>query len=619
MSLKRFLAPNIATVIVLALLWFSGVESLMISGDQDKQNIKKFMDVNQKVVDNYYDEVDKTMIFKDALRGFSSNISDTALSVSDTPIDTTFSDDFEIASVSEAVRKFEEAYHFLKNNSSKEEDMDKRTEDAIQGLFANLDPHSIYIESRQSEDIQAEFDGKFEGIGVQFQIIDDTIRVISAISGGPSDKLGIQSGDRIVEIGDENAVGFSEQDVQDRLRGEQGTTVRVGIERPFTDGVLDFDIERDEIPIHTVDSSHMLDDKTGYIKINRFAATTHEEFMEGMEKLEAEGMERIILDMRNNPGGYLEQAIQVANEFFPRNTKLVSTESRHRQFTSEYRTRADGRYKDMPVIALVNEGSASGSEIVSGAIQDHDRGLIVGSRSFGKGLVQQQYELDDASNIRVTISRYFTPSGRLIQRPYEGGREQYAYELRERSHDVTGDVDEFIENIPDTLKYSTEAGRTVYGGGGIIPDHIVQPDYDKLSILMGRTAVHAQFVRSYIDNKGPEFRETYEEDFSKFKDEFSWDESDLADLKVKLEDRGLEIDDDQESPEFKDDKLIMSSSDYESQLQRSQIFVKSELARNIWGEQERYIVLNDGFDKAVEVAAGLWDDVQALTAMSRED
>lgn len=612
MSLKRFLAPNVATLVILAILWLSGVDSLFMSYDKDRQNIKKFMDVNQKIVENYVDEVDENQLFKNAIRNMVSNLSDTTLTVSNTPIDTTF-EDLRISSLNESVSKFEQAYQYVKNNSE-EEDLEKLTENAVKGLFKNLDPHSIYIEAKQSEQIQAEFDGKFQGIGVQFQIIEDTIRVISAISGGPSEKLGIQSGDRIVEIEGENAVGFSEQDVQDRLRGEKGTNVKVGIKRPFADGILEFDIERDEIPIHTVDSSHMLDDKTGYIKINRFAATTHQEFMDGMSEMEDEGMERIILDMRGNPGGYLEQAIRIANEFFPRNTELVSTKSRHPQFTSNYRSRADGRYKDMPVIVLINGGSASGSEIVSGAIQDHDRGLIVGSRSFGKGLVQQQFEMDDRSNIRVTISRYFTPSGRLIQRPYKDGREAYAYELAERSHDVTGDVDQFIENIPDSLKYETKAGRTVYGGGGIIPDHIIQPDFDKLSILMNRTFVHSEFVRNYIDNKGPEFRETYGDDFDKFLHEFTWDSEDRENIKAKLKDRGMVIDDDRESPELEDNKLYISTEDYNESMKRSEIYVKAELARNIWGMHERFIVLNKGWDKTVEVAKNLWDDVQALTA-----
>lgn len=612
MSLKRFLAPNIATLIILAILWLSGVDSLFMSHDQDRQNIKKFMDANQKIVQNYVDEVDQTQLFKDAIRQMAENVSDTTLSISGTPLDTTFSD-LKISSVNESVTRFERAYQYVKNNAQ-DEDLYKLTENAVKGLFKNLDPHSIYIEARQSEQIQTEFDGKFQGIGVQFQIIEDTIRVISAISGGPSEQLGIQSGDRIVEIEGDNAVGFSEQQVQDRLRGEKGTNVKVGIMRPFTDGILEFDIERDEIPIHTVDSYHMLDDNTGYIKINRFAATTHEEFISGMRELEEQGMERIVLDMRSNPGGYLEQAIRISNEFFPRNTELVATQSRHPQFTTNYRSRVDGRYKDMPVIALVDGGSASGSEIVSGAIQDHDRGLIVGSRSFGKGLVQQQYELDDNSNIRVTISRYFTPSGRLIQRPYQDGREAYAYELMERGHDVTGDVEDFIENIPDSLKYETKSGRTVYGGGGIIPDHIVQPDYDKLSILMRRTFVHAEFVRNYIDRKGPEFRDTYGEDFNKFLAEFTWDDEDRENLKVKLEERGLVIDDEQESPEFKENELHISTEDYNRSMERSEIYVKAELARNIWGMHERFIVLNNGWDKTVEIAKSLWDDVYALMA-----
>ncbi len=381
-----------------------------------KQTFKKYVEAQRQILDNYVEKVKLESLYKNSIKGLVTNLDDSTATLEGTPADTTF-ENLEVSGLRESVQKFGAAYSYI-SETYPDENMDKRTEDAIRGMFEALDPHSIYIEAKQSEAIEETFEGKFQGIGIQFNVIQDTITVVSPIAGGPSDKLGIRSGDRIIGIEDSSAVGFTNEQVRDALRGPKGSEVEVTIKRPNVEENLSFTITRDDIPLYTVDTSYMLDDNTGYVKINRFAATTHEEFMEAMSELNQQNMEQLVLDLRGNPGGYLGQAIAITEEFFSKGTKIVSTRSRHLRFTDTYFSRKNGEYKDTPVIVLVNEGSASASEIVSGAIQDHDRGLIVGQRTFGKGLVQQQYGLVDSSNIRVTISRYYTPSGRLIQKPY---------------------------------------------------------------------------------------------------------------------------------------------------------------------------------------------------------
>ncbi|MEX0929813.1 MAG: S41 family peptidase, partial [Balneolales bacterium] len=543
MTLKKFLAPNIATILVFFFAWFAGFESIFIGKNSDEKNIEKYIEAQSKIYENYVDILDIDELYKNSMRGFVRNLQDTTLSLSGTPLDTNFTD-INISSVKESVSSFERAYRYMANNAA-DENIDKRVEDAIKGMFNKLDPHSIYINAESSEDIQEQFTGKFQGVGIQFQVLNDTITVISAISGGPSEQLGIQSGDRIVTIDDSVSVGFTEQDVVNHLRGPKGTVVKVGIQRPMNRDRLNFEIVRDDIPLHTVDASYMLDDQTGYIRVNRFAATTHQEFITAMSKLDELGMNRLMLDMRGNPGGYLEQAVRITNEFFPRGTNLVATQSRHSRFTSEYRANRNGRYIDLPVIMLVDEGSASGSEIVSGALQDHDRALIVGRRTFGKGLVQQQYKLADNSNIRVTISRYNTPSGRLIQKPYSKGREEYAYEVHSRERDASGDIEHFIQNIPDSLTFKTTAGRSVYGGGGVLPDHIVQTDTTTNFVytLMRGRQVASTFVREYLDHNSDTFRGEWEHRFSDFQSDFRWSESSRDKFKEILLSNGMVLSD----------------------------------------------------------------------------
>ena len=496
-----------------------------------------------------------------------------------------------------------------------------RTEDAIQEMFENLDPHSIYIEPKKSERIKEDFAGKFQGIGIQFDIIQDTITVITAISGGPSDQLGIMGGDKIVKIDGESAVGYNNSDVINTLRGEKGSTVHVTIKRPSVNENIEFDIVRDDIPLKTVDTYYMMDDKTGYIKINRFAATTHEEFMDSMDKLKDKGMERLILDLRHNPGGYLTQAIAIAEEFFPKGTKLVSTKSRHDRFTSQYYSRKQGSYTEKPLIVLVNEGSASASEIVSGAIQDHDRGLIVGSRSFGKGLVQQQYELVDGSNIRVTISRYYTPSGRLIQKPYGNGREDYVYEIYKRDN-TREDAREFINHVPDSLKYSTDAGRTVYGGGGIVPDHLIQDDTTRNGSVfnfMRRKRIGFNMVQSFLDKKGDEFRNEWQDKYDTFRTDYKIPENEMDELYKRMQKKGLAVTDTVSEPEFKNDTLYVTQKHYENVEWMLSSYLKAEIGRQIWDMRRYYQLINDAFDVTLDKTMELWDEVRALEKIANNN
>jgi len=619
MSLKNYLTPSLISIIVLALLYVSGVDRVLAGSNSHEVNLKKFAEVQQKIIENHVDEISIEDLYKNSLRGFVRRLSDTTLTIEGTPLDTTFTD-INITSLRQSFTSFERAYLFLANNTTVEEDLDERVEDAIIAMFRPLDPHSVYIRPETSERIQDEFTGRFEGIGIQFQVIDDTITVISAISNGPSDQLGIRSGDRIVKIDGETSVGFSEQDVVRSLRGPKGTKVTVGILRPGTRHMLDFEIERDEIPIYTVDSSYMLDDVTGYIRVNRFAATTHEEFTRAMRDLRQKDMERLVLDLRGNPGGYLEQAVRMANDFFPRGTTLVATESRHARFTSEYRARYNGPYRDIPLIVLVDEGSASGSEIVSGAIQDHDRGLVVGRRTFGKGLVQQQYELPDKSNIRITISRYLTPSGREIQKPYKDGREKYAYEIYTRDDSASGDVTEFINNVPDSLRFRTTAGREVFGGGGVVPDHIVDVETaSEAFLLMRRNNIGTSFVRDFIDRRGTEFREQWEDRFSEFRTDFSWSESEQDAFMERMLDAGMVVSDTVSTVHFDDDnKLFVNPADLDEQLKSPLGFMKADLARQIWGSEYYYPVINDEVDPTVNIALTLWEQVANLKAMREE-
>ena len=339
----------------------------------------------------------------------------------------------------------------------------------INSILNELDPHSAYIPVKKYQAVEEDMQGSFSGIGVQFNIIEDSIVVVSAISGGPSEKLGIQSGDRIVAVEKEDvaSTGIKNEGVIKLLRGEKGSTVNISIKRRGQQELMPFAIVRDDIPLYSVDVGIMLQDQIGYIKINRFAATTYTEMMEKVSSLQQKGMEKLILDFRGNPGGYLHIANQICDEFLKDGELIVFTEGRNRSKEETFAT-TNGQLEEMQIIALINEGSASASEIVTGALQDNDRGLIIGRRSFGKGLVQEQIPLQDGSVIRLTTQRYYTPSGRCIQKDYGKNDKDYYLEQYTRNDTSTQQA--------DSLTYTTKNGRTVYGGGGISPDITIERD-----------------------------------------------------------------------------------------------------------------------------------------------
>lgn len=415
------------------------------------------------------------------------------------------------------LNKFQDVIRLVSANYFEEVKTDKMIDDAIVGMLKGLDPHTFYIPAEEFKQVNEQMTGKFQGIGIEFNILEDTIYVVSPITGGPSEKLGIQPGDRIVKIEDQNVAGvnISNNDVFKKLRGAKGTKVKVSIKRHSVKSLLDFDIVRDDIPLNSVDYSYMVDNKTGYIRVSRFAETTVEEFIEHMQRLKSKGMENLVLDLRNNPGGYLDKARIMADMFLTHDKLIVYTKGRIPSSNHEYSTMPEiQNFEKGGLVVLINQGSASASEIVSGAVQDWDRGLIVGTRSFGKGLVQQQYALNDGSAIRVVISRYYTPSGRCIQKPYTKGSKDYEDEVYERYE--SGELfDASKVKLPDSLKFKTKAGRTVYGGGGIMPDVFVPADTSGtsgyLSNLFSKNVFRTYAFR-YAENH-PNLKATYKDGF----------------------------------------------------------------------------------------------------------
>lgn len=463
-------------------------------------------------------------------------------------------------------------------------------EKAIIATLKELDPHSQYISREDLQKANEPLEGNYEGIGVTFQIHNDTILIISPIAGGPSEKLGIRAGDKIVKIEGEEATGEQVDNdfVFDRLRGEKGTEVRVSIFRKGKKNLLDFTIVRDKIPINSIDAGYMATDEIGYIRLNRFSRTSIDEFREAISKLKNEGMSKLILDLRGNSGGYLDVAVDLADEFLDYGKMIVYTEgasSPKRKYTAT----SKGNYEEGKMVVLIDEGSASASEIVSGAVQDWDRGLILGRRSFGKGLVQRPYILPDSSVIRLTIARYHTPSGRCIQRPYGNGTEKYYDDITNRiSKGELTHADSI--DFPDSLKYFTSKHRIVYGGGGIMPDIFIPWDstrYTDYYMELLSEGVFNDFVIRYIDNHRNILSRKYDaaDDFT---GDFEIDEKTLKEFK-SFADSFDEIVKPEEPGDM--DPLIRQ-------------YLKALIARNLFDLEAYLKIMNntdDGYLKAIEV------------------
>lgn len=364
-------------------------------------------------------------------------------------------------------------------------------ESAVPAVLEELDPHSVYIPSEKLQQISEPLQGNFDGIGIEFNMQKDTVIVVSTISGGPSEMVGIKPGDRIVKVNSTVVAGVDmpSSKIVDMLKGKRGTKVDVSVKRNSHDKLLEFTITRDKIPLYSIDVSYMINDSIGYIKINRFAKTTFKEFVEGVQKLKKQSVKKIILDLRNNNGGYMTAATNIADQFLEDGQLIVYTQGRNSPRQETYAT-ARGLVQDLDVAVLIDEWSASASEILAGSIQDNDRGIIVGRRSFGKGLVQEQTVLPDGSALRLTVARYYTPTGRCIQKPYDNGGERYYNDLNQRFKQGEFFHADSID-FADSLKYTTPEGNIVYGGGGIMPDYFVPID----------TSYHSEFL-SEIRSKG---------------------------------------------------------------------------------------------------------------------
>lgn len=463
-------------------------------------------------------------------------------------------------------------------------DTEVMVNDAIQNLIGDLDPHSNYIPAKELKEINEQLEGSFDGIGIEYMILDDTIVVVTPLSGGPSEAAGIQVGDKVLMIEDSLVAGVNIDNfgIMTQLRGEAGTDVNVTIARSSESEPIPFTITRAKIPNHSVDVSYMLDEEIGYIKINRFSSQTYEEFMAGVENLHDEGMKDLVIDLRHNPGGYLQEATQMLSQLFKeKGLLLVYTEGIHVSRT-DYETKGRPFFGIQQIAVLIDEGSASASEIMAGALQDHDRAWLIGRRSFGKGLVQEQYTLKDGSALRLTVARYYTPSGRSIQKDYND-REGYDSDVFNRYE--TGELlNADSISIADSLEYFTDLGRKVYGGGGIVPEIFVPLD----TITMDADYIRLrqfipQFVFRYKDANTTTFAE---QDFETFNRTFRQDGAAWTEFLAYAAERGEEY----TEQNAKDQSVTIEL----------QSFMKARLAKLLHGDEAMYEVLNEGDDMVKE-------------------
>ncbi len=468
-------------------------------------------------------------------------------------------------------------------------------------MLSKLDPHSVYIPASQMESIEENFRGDFEGIGIEFQVVNDTLTVVSPITGGPSEELGIQSGDRIIKIDGNDALGLSNEDVRNKLRGKKGTKVNVTILRHGVSEPIEYEITRDKIPLYSVDTHFMLNDKTGYVSVSRFAETTYDELLSALNDLNKQGMKELVLDLRGNPGGYLNQAVQIADLFIDGEKKIVYTRGRRSEFNEDYKASEPSPFEKIPLVILVNQGSASASEIVSGAIQDWDRGLIVGETTFGKGLVQRQFNLPDNSALRLTISDYYTPSGRLIQRNYKDkkNKEEYYSEAYDRNENEGDNINHSVETDSTKPVFKTNAGRIVYGGGGITPDYIIKSENitDYTTNLL-KNNIFYTFTLSYLDKNSSDIKNRFGNDLTKFRKEFNIDDNLIKSFVAFAEDK----------------KVKLVESDFEKDKQYIAARLKAQVARNFWKNEGWYSVLLSS-DNQVSKALTLFNEAKDLAKL----
>lgn len=472
-------------------------------------------------------------------------------------------------------------------------DSKKLTEDAINGILSKLDPHSAYTNASDTKKFTEPLEGSFEGIGVQFNILEDTLLVIQPVPKGPSEQVGILAGDRIVSVSDTAIAGvkMSREEIMHRLRGPKGTIARLGVVRRGIQDTLRFDVKRDRIPVNSVDAAYMVTPTIGLIRFNNFAQTTHDEVVEAIKKLKNEGMTDLIIDLQQNSGGFLQAAADIASEFLPKNDMIVYTKGRSVP-SQEFRSSGSNAFQEGRVAVLIDEYSASAAEILSGAIQDQDRGIVVGRRSFGKGLVQRPFDMPDGSMIRLTTARYYTPSGRSIQKPYEKGNLlSYAKDVINRYNNGELTNEDSI-HFPDSLRYQTlRKGRTVYGGGGIMPDYFVPLDTTRYAKCYRELSAKSIIINANLRNMDKNRKNLAQEypDFQKFKDEYQVPQELIDEILAEGEKQDIRPKDDEERRKT---------------IENIQLVIKALVARDLWDMSEYFAIIyaeDDVVKKAVEL------------------
>jgi len=495
-----------------------------------------------------------------------------------------------------AIYRMQEVLTYINRDYVDSVDTNELVEYGIEKMLEKLDPHSSYITSKDADLAKSQLEGEFDGIGIEFGILRDTIYVVAPLTGGPSEKLGIQSNDQIIKVDGKTVAGtgVTNRDVFDLLRGPKGSVVNIDIKRKNEDELLDYSITRDKIPQYSINASYMIDDEVGYIKITRFAATTYDEFVKSLTDLKSQGMTKLVLDLQGNPGGYMGAAISVADEILGNNAVIVSQQGKLNRYNQKAFATKEGSFESGSVVVLINEGSASASEIVAGALQDNDRGLIVGRRSFGKGLVQMPIDLSDGAELRLTIARYYTPSGRSIQKPYGEGEDDYNLDWINRlDHGEFFNADSIKFN--DSLKYETVKGRTVYGGGGIMPDYFVPWDTTMISPYVNRifgTDSHREFILGYLENNKKKFENM---SFEQYYDNFEVSDAMLQDL-IKIAEKN---------------KAPFDEKDYSKSKEYLKTLIKAHMGRSLYDDNAFYKVIND-INEVYQQAIKLFDEAEKL-------
>lgn len=496
-----------------------------------------------------------------------------------------------------ALYKLQEIMTYINRDYVDSVDTNELVEYGINKMLENLDPHSSYIPARDASLAQSQLDGEFDGIGVEFGIIRDTIYVVAPLTGGPSEALGIQSGDQIIRVDGKTVagVGVTNRDVFDYLRGPSGSKVVVDIKRRNEPELISYEITRDKIPQYSINASYMVNEEIGYIKVTRFAATTYDEFRNSLVDLQSQGMKKLIIDLQGNPGGYMGAAINIADELLGDRSLIVSQVGKVEQYNQKAFAFKPGIFEQGSVIVLINEGSASASEILAGAVQDNDRGLIVGRRSFGKGLVQMPIDLSDGAELRLTIARYYTPSGRSIQKPYGKNFEAYERDWLDRY-----DNGEFFSSdsikFNDSLKYETKKGRVVFGGGGIMPDYFVPLDTTMNSAYVTKlfnSDSSREFILDYVTNNKDKFAGISMEEYYKT---FQVTDEMLQEL-VKVGERN---------------KIEFDSKDFNRSKDYLKVLVKAHLGRQLYDDSAFYKVIND-INEVYLRALNLFDEADRIS------